>query len=147
MADMVHEELGDFLRMRPKDIAHDMRRDQHAAVPYHTAMRPRVICGESTSGTIFQAYKALPSYLATIEHQNPSSQIQYRIKHGRFHGCFIAYAASIIGVRHCRPLTAVDVCPLKGHFCGQTFSAVTRDANNGIFSLAFGILDQEEDQN
>lgn len=126
VADIIHAMLGDFPQMRLKDILNDVRRDQHAAVSYHTTMRPRFICDELTNGTIFPAYRALPSELATIGHQNPGSHILYRAEHGLSHRCFIAYAASIRGFKYCRPLIAIDACHLKGHFRSQIFSAVTR---------------------
>lgn len=43
----------------------------------------------------------------------------------------------------CRPLISINGCHLKGLYGGVMLSAITLDANNGIFPLAFVIVKME----
>ncbi|XP_070007281.1 uncharacterized protein [Nicotiana sylvestris] len=56
---------------------------------------------------------------------------------------FYAYGSSISGWNHCRPVIAVDATFLKSKFHGVLMISVSKDANNQIFPLAFGIAEFE----
>ena len=55
----------------------------------------------------------------------------------------MAFGASIKGWRHCRPVISVDATFLTSHFRGVLFIASTKDADNHIFPLGFGVGDSE----
>nr|XP_009765266.1 PREDICTED: uncharacterized protein LOC104216834 [Nicotiana sylvestris] len=59
---------------------------------------------------------------------------------------FFMYGASISGWKYCRPLIAVDGTFLKNKYRGVLLVAVTKDANNQIFSIAFGVADSENNE-
>ncbi|XP_019267262.1 PREDICTED: uncharacterized protein LOC109244601 [Nicotiana attenuata] len=56
---------------------------------------------------------------------------------------FYAYGSSISGWNHCRSVIAVDATFLKSKFRGVLMISVSKDANNQIFQLAFGIAESE----
>nr|XP_016513699.1 PREDICTED: uncharacterized protein LOC107830594 [Nicotiana tabacum] len=56
---------------------------------------------------------------------------------------FYTYGSSISGWNHCRPVIDVDATILKSKFCGVLMISVSKDANNQIFPLAFGIAESE----
>ncbi|XP_022876789.1 uncharacterized protein LOC111394994 [Olea europaea var. sylvestris] len=58
----------------------------------------------------------------------------------------MALGASIRGWQHYRPIIVVNGTYLNGHYGGTIFTACTQDANNGIFVLAFGVGDNENDK-
>ncbi|XP_062080334.1 uncharacterized protein LOC133785092 [Humulus lupulus] len=58
---------------------------------------------------------------------------------------YLAFANSIKGWKHCRPVIVIDQTYLKTSFGGTLFTASTIDSNNNIFPLAFGIGNSEND--
>ncbi|XP_070050966.1 uncharacterized protein [Nicotiana tomentosiformis] len=56
---------------------------------------------------------------------------------------FYAYGSSIAGWNHCRPVIAVDATFLKSKYRGVLMISVSKDENNQIFPLAFGIAETE----
>lgn len=64
----------------------------------------------------------------------------------RFAYMFFAHAASIAGWSYCRPVIAVDVTFLKSKYRGVLFVVVSKDANNQIFPLCFGVADSENNE-
>ncbi|XP_070020845.1 uncharacterized protein [Nicotiana sylvestris] len=61
----------------------------------------------------------------------------------RFLYMFYAYGSSIAGWNHCRPVIAIDATFLKSKYRGVLMISVSKDANNQIFPLAFGIAESE----
>lgn len=43
----------------------------------------------------------------------------------------------------CRPIIGLDGCHIKGQYPGQILSAVGIDANNGMFPIAFAVVELE----
>ncbi|XP_042520010.1 uncharacterized protein LOC122093683 [Macadamia integrifolia] len=61
-----------------------------------------------------------------------------------FKQCFICYEACEVGfVNGCRPFIGLDGCHLKGKYEGILLSAVSIDENNGLFPLAFVVVESE----
>nr|XP_016506833.1 PREDICTED: uncharacterized protein LOC107824553 [Nicotiana tabacum] len=56
---------------------------------------------------------------------------------------FYAYGSSIAGWNHYRPMIAVDATFLKSKYRGVLMISVSKDTNNQIFPLAFGIAESE----
>ena len=62
----------------------------------------------------------------------------------KFKRIYIRYNAQKAGfLRGCRPIIGLDGCHLKGRFEGQILFAITRDANDNIFLVAFAVVEQE----
>jgi hypothetical protein len=47
----------------------------------------------------------------------------------------------------CRPFIGLDGCFLKGYYGGQLLSAVSQDANNHIYVVAYAVVDVENKEN
>jgi hypothetical protein len=43
----------------------------------------------------------------------------------------------------CRPIIGLDGCFLKGHHKGQLLAAISRDANNQMYPVAFAVMKAE----
>mgnify|MGYP004712588053 FL=1 len=57
---------------------------------------------------------------------------------------FISFKAQRSGfVEGCRPFVGFDGCFLKGAYGGVLLTAVTLDANNSIFPIAFAVAEAE----
>ncbi|KAL7198265.1 hypothetical protein ACSBR2_020716 [Camellia fascicularis] len=80
---------------------------------------------------------------------NPSSFIKFEYDDHthRFTRYFISFKACIDGFNHCRPLLFLDATFLKGSFKGFLFAATTKDGNQGLFPLAYAVVDSENTLN
>ena len=56
---------------------------------------------------------------------------------------FWAFAPSITGFTHCRPIISIDGTHLYVKHRGKLLIAMFIDANNEIFPLAFAVVDDE----
>ncbi|KAG5544464.1 hypothetical protein RHGRI_017027 [Rhododendron griersonianum] len=57
---------------------------------------------------------------------------------------FISFAAIQQGFKDsCRPFIGLDGCHLKGPFGGVLLAAVALDGNNGLYPVAFGLVESE----
>ncbi|XP_038721994.1 uncharacterized protein LOC120014144 [Tripterygium wilfordii] len=59
----------------------------------------------------------------------------------------MAFWPSIVGFQSCRPLISIDDTHLYGKYKGKLLIAVGYDADNGLFSLCFAIVDEESADN
>ena len=61
-----------------------------------------------------------------------------------FKRIFIAFNALSRGfITGCRPFIGLDGCHLKGPYGGVLLSAIALDANNGLFPVAFSVVESE----
>ncbi|XP_019266233.1 PREDICTED: uncharacterized protein LOC109243712 [Nicotiana attenuata] len=98
-------------------------------------------------GTPEENYQILPSYLHIMVRRNPGTYTSIkRDEQNRFAYMFFAPAASITGWSYCRPVIAVDATFLKSKYRGVLFVVVSKDANNQIFPLSFGVADSENNE-
>ncbi|KAL7254635.1 hypothetical protein ACSBR1_008897 [Camellia fascicularis] len=65
----------------------------------------------------------------------------------RFNRLFISFKACIDGFNHCRSLLFLDGTFLKGRFKGNLLAATAKDGNQGLFPIAFAIVDSENAAN
>lgn len=150
VARSVAERIRDNPQYKPKEILQDIR-DQHGvAVSYMQAWRGKERSMAALHGTFEEGYRLLPAYCEQIRKTNPGS-IATVVAAGQencFHRLFISYRASIYGfINACRPLLELDRAHLKGKYLGGLFCAAAVDADDALFPLAIGIVDEESDDN
>ncbi|KAM6543462.1 hypothetical protein CsatB_007909 [Cannabis sativa] len=147
IGEIVKKKFLDIKRIhRPKDIVMDTLYDYGVSMGYQKAWRAREKALELARGRQDDSYQQLPMYLHMLKVSNPGTitHLETDTKN-RFKYLFLAFANSIRGWKHCRPVIVTDGTFLKTSFGGTLFSASTMDANNNIFILAFGIGDSEND--
>ncbi|XP_028091988.1 uncharacterized protein LOC114292280 [Camellia sinensis] len=96
------------------------------------------------------SFDQLRWYSNVVMEYNPGSYINLDFdEHNtrRFNRHFISFKASIDGFKHCRPLLFLDGTFLKGRFKGNLLAATAKDGNEGLFPVAFAIVDSENVQN
>ncbi|WP_407810881.1 hypothetical protein, partial [Staphylococcus aureus] len=72
--------------------------------------------------------------------------VEYKVDaDGRFLYFFMALSASISGWQHCHPVISINGTSLKDKYGGTLLSTSTPDTNDQIFSLAFWVVDVEND--
>ncbi|XP_057803443.1 uncharacterized protein LOC131018755 [Salvia miltiorrhiza] len=83
-----------------------------------------------------------------LRQSNPGSLVEWKVDpDGRFKHLFVALAASVsCFMFNLRPVIVVDGTHLKGKNRGILFVAVTKDDNESLFSLAYGVGPKENDE-
>ncbi|GKE83156.1 uncharacterized protein Tco_1553156, partial [Tanacetum coccineum] len=103
---------------------------------------------EHVFGNWDDSYTALPKFLSALQHFNRDSVVEWfvtRLDNNQveFIRVFWAFAPSIKGFEHCRPVISIDATHLYGKYNGKMMIAMGVDANNQIFPLAFAIAENE----
>lgn len=63
----------------------------------------------------------------------------------RFYVCFATIRT--LWSMWCRPIFGLDGCFMKSTLKGQLLAAVGRDANNGMYPIAWAVVDVENEDN
>ena len=95
------------------------------------------------------SYQLLPKWLHAVQTFNPGTWVKFigtptGIPNcAQFDRVFWAFAPSIEGFKHCRPVISIDATFMYGKYKEKLLIATAIDGNNQIFPLAFGIVDEE----
>ncbi|XP_071932956.1 uncharacterized protein [Coffea arabica] len=97
-------------------------------------------------GDWVESYKLLPRYMEILKMKNPGIVVHWdkdttytSPSREIFNGVFWAFE----GFKHCHPVISIDGTFLYGKYKGAILIAVSVDANNQLFPLAFSIMDSE----
>jgi hypothetical protein len=111
--------------------------------------RARKRVRQDTKGIHALSYNDLPVWANIALEINPGSIIKLQLepkinKNPEFKRFFVCLNAMKNGfVRGCRPWFGIDGCHLKGPYGGVLLSAVAVDGNNGMFPIAFAVVEVE----
>ncbi|XP_004244618.1 uncharacterized protein [Solanum lycopersicum] len=149
MGNIIKEKLKVAPNYKPKDIANDIEREYGIQLNYSQARRAKEKAREQLQGSYREAYSQLPLLCEKIKETNPGSvAIVYAKDDSSFHRLFISFHASIAGFRQgCRPLLFLDSTLLYAKYQGTLLGAVGVDGNDGVFPLAFAVVDEETNDN
>ncbi|XP_070045292.1 uncharacterized protein [Nicotiana tomentosiformis] len=125
-------------------VMEEMQKLHGLDIGYHKAWHAIQCASALIRGTPEENYELLYSYLYMMKSKNPRTYTNIKIDdNNRFLYMFYAYGSSIAGWNHCRPVIAIDATFLKLKYRGVLIISVSKDANNQIFPLAFGIAESE----
>ncbi|XP_075101311.1 uncharacterized protein LOC142176883 [Nicotiana tabacum] len=128
----------------PAFVMAEMQKLHGLDIGYHKAWRAIQHASALIRGSPEENYELLCSYLYMMTSKNPGTYTNIKIDdNNRFLYMFYAYGSSIAGWNHCRPVIVVDATFLKSKYRGVLMISVSKDANNQIFPLAFGIAESE----
>ncbi|KAK8520252.1 hypothetical protein V6N13_031286 [Hibiscus sabdariffa] len=149
VASIIKDRLKDFPDYKPKDIVNDIKQEYGIQLNYSQAWRAKEIAMEQLQGSYKDAYSQLPSLCERIMETNPGSLATFTTKEdSSFHRLFISFHASLRGfVQGCRPLFFLDSIPLKSKYQGMLLTATAADGDDGIFPVAFAVVDAETNDN
>ncbi|XP_074266433.1 uncharacterized protein LOC141589705 [Silene latifolia] len=109
--------------------------------------KQRVI--EEIFGDWDKSYELLPRFMHGLKESNPGTIVQFYTTPTTnpnvqtFKRVFWAFKPCIDGFEHCRPVLSIDGTHLYGKFKGTILTAMSIDANNQIFPVAFVIVEAE----
>ncbi|XP_059276262.1 uncharacterized protein LOC132030584 [Lycium ferocissimum] len=149
MGSIIKEKLKVAPNYKPKDIAKDIEREYGIQLNYSQARRAKEKAREQLQGSFKEAYSQLPLFCEKIRETNPGSVAIIATKEdSSFHRLFIAFHASISGFQQvCRPLIFLDSTLLYAKYQGTLLAAVGVDGNDGVFPVAFAVVDEETSDN
>lgn len=144
----IEERLRDNINYKPKDILHDIHKQYGITIPYKQAWRAKERGLAAIYGSSEEGYYLLPSYCEQIKITNPGSvaEVFTTGADSRFQRLFVSFNASIYGfVSGCLPVVGLGGIQLKSKYLSTLLSATSFDADGGLFPLAFGVVDVEND--
>ncbi|KAK4754724.1 hypothetical protein SAY87_002828 [Trapa incisa] len=149
VANTVEQHLRENPNYRPKEILEEIHRAHGITLSYKQAWRGKERIMASLLGSFEEGYRLLPEYCNQIKRTNPGSIASvYGDPDSCFRRLFVSYQASIYGfLNACRPLLGLDRTYLKSKYLGTLLVATGFDGNDALFPLAFGVVDEENDDN
>lgn len=150
VADSVEQRLRENPECKPKEILEEIHRVHGITLSYKQAWRGKERFMAALRGSFEEDYRLLPQYCDQIRGTNPGS---IALVYGNpvdncFQRLFISFQASIYGfLNACRPLIGLDRTPLKSKYLGTVLFATGFDGEGAAFPLAFGVVDEENDDN
>lgn len=149
VGNIIKEKLKASPNYKPKDIADDIKREYGIQLNYSQAWRAKEIAREQLQGSYKDSYTLLPFFCEKIKETNPGSVVTFTTKEdSSFHRLFVSFHASISGFQQgCRPLLFLDTTPLNSKYQGTLLTATSADGDDGIFPVAFAVVDAETEDN
>ncbi|XP_015576618.2 uncharacterized protein LOC107261486 [Ricinus communis] len=145
----IEERLRNNINYKPKDILHDIHKQYGITIPYKQAWRAKERGLAAIYGSSEEGYCLLPSYCEQLKRTNPGSiaEVFTTGSDNRFQRLFVSFYASIYGfLNGCLPIIGLGGIQLKSKYLGTLLVATSFDGDGGLFPLAFGVLDVENDE-
>ncbi|XP_075095330.1 uncharacterized protein LOC142173607 [Nicotiana tabacum] len=128
----------------PKYIQADMLSEHGMNLTYMQAWRAKEKTLKFSRGHPVDSYSRLPSYLYILEKTYPRSVVKLqKTEDDYFLNAFVALSTSIKGWERCSPVVVVDGTFLKLAYRGIMLTASIMDATRGILTLAYAVVDSE----
>ncbi|XP_062007932.1 uncharacterized protein LOC133724964 [Rosa rugosa] len=123
-------------------------RDFGMDIGYQICYRAKRIAMKLAQGSFEQQYNLLESYAHELKKTNPGTSVWIHTEMEgdiyRFKRIYICLEALKVGRKaSCRKLICLDGCYLKGVHKGQLFAAVGIDGNNGMYPIAYAVVELE----
>ncbi|CAA0828636.1 Unknown protein [Striga hermonthica] len=150
VANSVEQRLRENPNYKPKEILEEIHRTHGITLSYKQAWRGKERIMAAMRGSFEEGYRLLPQYCDQIRRTNPGSiaSVYGNPVDNCFQRLFISFQASIYGfLNACRPLLGLDRTYLKSKYLGTLLLATGFDGDGGLFPLAFGVVDEESDDN
>ncbi|XP_019161554.1 PREDICTED: uncharacterized protein LOC109158163 [Ipomoea nil] len=150
VANSVEQRLRENPNCKPKEILEEIHRVHGITLSYKQAWRGKERIMAAMRGSFEEGYRLLPQYCEQVKRTNPGSiaSVYGNPSDGCFQRLFISFQASIYGfLNACRPLLGLDRTFLKSKYLGTLLLATGFDGDGGLFPLAFGVVDEENDDN
>ncbi|KAJ4956919.1 hypothetical protein NE237_013702 [Protea cynaroides] len=150
VANSVEHCLRENPQCKPKEILEEIHRVHGITLSYKQAWRGKERIMAAVRGSFEEGYRLLPQYCEQIKRTNPGSiaSVFGNPTDNCFQRLFVSFQASIYGiVNACRPLLGLDRTLLKSKYLGTLLFATGFDGDGALFPLAFGVVDDENDDN
>ncbi|KAL3531259.1 hypothetical protein ACH5RR_010581 [Cinchona calisaya] len=150
VASSVERHLRENPNCKPKEILEEIHRIHGITLSYKQAWRGKERIMSTLRDSFEEDFRLLPQYCEQIRRTNPGSiaSVYVDLADKSFQRLFISFQASIYGfLNACRPLIGLDRTVLKSKYLGTMLFATGFDGDGALFPLAFGVVDEENDEN
>ncbi|KAL7199546.1 hypothetical protein ACSBR2_021772 [Camellia fascicularis] len=149
VSNVISKRVRDRPLTRPTDVAYTFKADYGLDISYHVAWLGVEKAREAMHSDYLTSFDQLRWYGDAVQHYNPGSHINidYDSKTSQFKRFFVAFVACINGFKYCRPLLFLDGAFLKERYKGQFLAKTANDSNQGLFPVAFAIVDSKSKSN
>ncbi|KAF3674656.1 hypothetical protein FXO38_05112 [Capsicum annuum] len=132
---------------RISEIQRIVFKELHCHAIYWMCWKGSVIAKNIIHWTPKHGYACLPIFFHMVELLNPGSSYSIMVNQidRSFAYYFLAFRACIRGYADIRKVIVIDGTHLYGKYGGVLLSAVAQDTENHIFSIAFCVVDKEND--
>jgi hypothetical protein len=148
LVSIIKERLRESPHHKPKEIANSILRDFGIELNYTQVWRGIEDAREQLQGSYKEAYNQLPGFCTKMVEANPGSFGKLCTTEDKiFQRLFVSFHASICGFQNCRPLLFLETTSLKSKYHEILLTATALDGNDGLFPVAFAVVDTENDDN
>lgn len=150
VADSVEQRLWENPNCKPKEILEEIHRVHGITLSYKQAWRGKERVMAAVRGSFEEGYRYLPQYCEQIKRSNPGSiaSVYANPVDNCFQRLFVSFQASMHGfLNACRSLLGLDRTVLKSKYLGTLLLASGFDGEGALFPLAFGVVDEENNEN
>ncbi|XP_026395874.1 uncharacterized protein LOC113290488 [Papaver somniferum] len=144
---LIFEQIEQNPNKKARDIVRELKSDYGLEVSYDQAHAGKELCFKELYGEDIKSYTDLRWWCEAVKKHDPGSRADLVVEGGEFKSLFLAFDACISGFEYCRPVLFLDATFLTGKFRGCLMAATGKNANNGIFPLAYGIVSAETVEN
>ncbi|XP_073290826.1 uncharacterized protein [Primulina huaijiensis] len=129
VANVLKDKLRGEPSYRPCSMMRDLHRDYGVEIGYRKVWKGKEIAMHDIHGSEKGCYDRLRWYCQAVRETNPGSVAEFGFATG------------------CRPLIFLDGTHIKNKYKGSMLLVVTKDANDDLFTLAYSVVDAENDSN
>ena len=150
------KELAQQLESNPKipvrAVQEQLQRTYELSVSESKAFRAKAEAEKKVVGDYTQQYKMLRDYCLELQQANPNTTVKIQVRSEAdhtvptrvFRRIYVCLGPLKEGFKAgMRDVLGLDGAFMKGPFPGQLLTAVSIDPNNGIYPLAYGIVETE----
>ncbi|GKC54965.1 hypothetical protein Tco_1077710 [Tanacetum coccineum] len=155
-ASFLSKHVLDLINLNPeipiKAVQDQMQKQFQVGVSKHKAFRAKSKAAEVMKGDAEVQYKILRDYVVELKKCNPNTTVKLDV-YGEedqesttriFRRIYVCLGALKEGFKAGgRELLGLDGAFMKGQYPGQLITAVSVDGNNGIYPVAYGIVESE----
>ncbi|GJS89686.1 hypothetical protein Tco_0772322 [Tanacetum coccineum] len=153
---LLSEKIFDQVRVNPdipvKAVQDQLQRDLEVQISMSKAFRAKAKAEKEIRGDHVLQYSMLRDYVVELQSTNPNTTVKIVVERNTdpflptkvFQSIYVCLGALKLGFRDCRrDLLGLDGDFMKGPFPGQVLSDVRLDSNNGIYPLAYALVEAE----
>ncbi|GKA75801.1 transposase, MuDR, MULE transposase domain protein [Tanacetum coccineum] len=153
---LLSEKIFDQVRVNPdipvKAVQDQLQRDLEVQISMSKAFKAKAKAEKEIRGDHVLQYSMLRDYVVELQSTNPNTTVKIVVERNTdpflptkvFQSIYVCLGALKLGFRDCRrDLLGLDGDFMKGPFPGQVLSDVGLDSNNGIYPLAYALVEAE----
>ncbi|XP_073129999.1 uncharacterized protein [Henckelia pumila] len=128
----------------------DLQKEFGVELEYRKVWKSKELAMHDIHGTDEGCYDRLRWYCSAVKKTNPGSIVECEIDllTKKFRRLFICFRACDVGfVSGCRPLIFLDGTHIKNKYAGCILVSVSKYANDDLFTIAYVVVDDENDVN